>query len=76
MAIPLLSACVAAFCHEVDETTHHANFAADSKPDKAIARTMIAMTEEINSKYLSQGERSGRHAGHQDGNLRYLPSRE
>jgi hypothetical protein len=42
------------FCHEVDEKTHHANFAADSKPDKAIARTMIAMTQEINSKYLSQ----------------------
>jgi mono/diheme cytochrome c family protein len=42
------------FCHEVDETTHHANFASDSKPEKAIARTMIAMTEEINSKYLSQ----------------------
>lgn len=42
------------FCHEVDEKTHKANFAADTKPDKAIARTMIAMTQEINAKYLSQ----------------------
>lgn len=42
------------FCHEENEQTHHPNFAADTKPDKAIARTMIAMTEEINAKYLSQ----------------------
>ena len=42
------------FCHEVNEKTHKADFAADTKPDKAIARTMIAMTQEINAKYLSQ----------------------
>ncbi len=42
------------FCHEVNEQTHQPNFAADSKPDKTIARTMIAMTEEINSKFLTQ----------------------
>jgi len=42
------------FCHEVNEQTHKANFAADTKPDKLIARTMIAMTAEINAKYLSQ----------------------
>lgn len=42
------------FCHEVNEQTHHANFAADTKPDKTIARTMIAMTAEINAKYLTQ----------------------
>lgn len=42
------------FCHEVNMQTHQANFAADTKDDKKIARTMIAMTQEINSKYLSQ----------------------
>jgi hypothetical protein len=30
------------------------NYAGDKNPDKAIARTMIAMTKEINAKYLSQ----------------------
>jgi Photosynthetic reaction centre cytochrome C subunit len=42
------------FCHEVNQQTHHPDFAADTKPDKGIARTMIAMTQEINSKYLTQ----------------------
>ncbi|WP_446745519.1 c-type cytochrome [Silvibacterium acidisoli] len=41
------------FCHVGDEKTHHMNFASDAKPDKEIARTMIAMTMEINKKYLS-----------------------
>jgi hypothetical protein len=41
------------FCHEVDAATHRPNFASDAKPDKAIARTMISMTQEINQKYLS-----------------------
>jgi hypothetical protein len=41
------------FCHEVNEQTHRPNFASDSKPDKEIARTMIAMTQTINQKYLS-----------------------
>jgi hypothetical protein len=42
------------FCHAEDTTTHRLNFAADTKPDKTIARTMIAMTQEINTKYMSQ----------------------
>lgn len=42
------------FCHEVNEQTHQPNFAADTKPDKKIARTMIAMVQDINSKYLAQ----------------------
>jgi cytochrome c5 len=41
------------FCHEVNEQTHRPDFASDAKPDKAIARTMIAMTQTINQKYLS-----------------------
>src|SRR5277367_529415 len=41
------------FCHEVNEQTHQPNFAADTKPEKTTARTMIAMTQEINTKYLS-----------------------
>jgi len=42
------------FCHEVNEQTHQPNFAADTKPDKKIARTMIAMTQEINTKFMTQ----------------------
>jgi hypothetical protein len=41
------------FCHEVNMQAHTANFAADTKEDKGIARTMIAMTQEINLKYIS-----------------------
>lgn len=41
------------FCHAEDTQTHHLNFASDDKPQKATARTMIRMTEEINAKYLS-----------------------
>jgi Photosynthetic reaction centre cytochrome C subunit len=41
------------FCHAVDPQTHRPNFASDAKPDKEIARTMIRMTQEINSKYVS-----------------------
>lgn len=42
------------FCHEVDAKTHKPNFAADTKEDKGIARTMIAMTQEINAKFMTQ----------------------
>ena len=42
------------FCHEVNEQTHQPNFASDAKPEKASARTMIAMTQEINSKFMTQ----------------------
>jgi len=42
------------FCHEVDQQTHRPNFAADTKPEKGSARTMIAMTQEINAKFMSQ----------------------
>jgi len=41
------------FCHAQDPQTHRLNMALDTKPDKTIARTMIAMTQEINAKYLS-----------------------
>lgn len=41
------------FCHAEDPQTHHIDFASDAKPDKTIARTMMRMTREINSKYLS-----------------------
>ena len=42
------------FCHVSDPATHRPDYASDANPDKAIARTMIAMTNEINAKYLSQ----------------------
>ncbi len=35
------------------------NFADDSKPMKAVARTMYTMTEEINSSYLAKIDSSG-----------------
>jgi Photosynthetic reaction centre cytochrome C subunit len=55
--------CIA--CHAEDlETTGldgrpPLNFAADSKPMKAVARTMFTMTERINSKYVVNIENSG-----------------
>jgi hypothetical protein len=42
------------FCHASDPNTHRPNFASDANPDKAIARIMITMTQEINAKYLSK----------------------
>lgn len=42
------------FCHAVDPKTHKTDFASDAKPDKAIARIMISMTREINTKFMSQ----------------------
>lgn len=41
------------FCHAQNPTTHHFDYALDTKPDKQIARTMIRMTKEVNSRYLS-----------------------
>lgn len=41
------------FCHAEDPQTHRPDFASDAKPQKTTARTMMRMTEEINSKYLS-----------------------
>lgn len=41
------------FCHEEDSKTHHPNFASDAKPEKAAARTMMRMTQNINGKYLA-----------------------
>lgn len=42
------------FCHAANPKTFKTNFASDAKPDKAIARAMIAMTRDINAKYISQ----------------------
>lgn len=41
------------FCHAEDPQTHRLDFASDAKPQKTTARTMMRMTAEINSKYLS-----------------------
>ncbi len=43
-----------AFCHARDAQTQRINFASDTNPEKAIARTMISMTGEINQKWLKQ----------------------
>src|SRR5271168_4856460 len=37
------------FCHVVDKQTHRPDFASDAKPEKATARIMITMTNEINT---------------------------
>jgi hypothetical protein len=42
------------FCHSRNSATMQPDFAADDKPEKNTARTMISMTNEINAKYLSQ----------------------
>ncbi len=42
------------FCHTRDPQTNKPNFASDANPDKGIARTMILMTREINTRYLSK----------------------
>jgi thioredoxin reductase len=42
------------FCHVGNAQTKQMNFASDEKPEKNTARTMIAMTDEMNAKYLSQ----------------------
>lgn len=42
------------FCHVIDQQTHQPNFASDAKPEKATARIMITMTQQINAKYLAQ----------------------
>jgi Photosynthetic reaction centre cytochrome C subunit len=43
-----------AFCHAQNPTTHRNDFASDANPVKDKARIMIAMTDEINTKYLAQ----------------------
>jgi hypothetical protein len=42
------------FCHAQNPTTHRNDFASDANPKKDTARVMIAMTEAINTKYLTQ----------------------
>jgi hypothetical protein len=42
------------FCHAPrDPETRRSNFASDANPRKAVSRTMITMTAEINAKYLA-----------------------
>ena len=42
------------FCHAMDPKTHRLDFPSDAKPDKGIARIMIAMTQTINQQYMTQ----------------------
>lgn len=42
------------FCHEVNAQTHRPDFASDAKPEKAAARIMLRMTNEIDVKYLTE----------------------
>lgn len=41
------------FCHAEDPATHRLDFASDANPHKSTARTMMRMTQEINTKYLA-----------------------
>jgi hypothetical protein len=40
------------FCHAENKNTHRPDYAADEKPEKQIARYMMAMTIGINKKYF------------------------
>src|ERR1700755_3165956 len=40
------------FCHSADKNTGKFDFAADGKPEKEIARSMMRMTIGINKKYF------------------------
>lgn len=42
------------FCHVPGPKPREMNFASDEKPEKAIARTMIRMTQAMNEQYMSQ----------------------
>ena len=41
------------YCHAVNPATKRIDAASDANPKKDVARTMIRMTSDINSKYLS-----------------------
>jgi Photosynthetic reaction centre cytochrome C subunit len=43
-----------AFCHAEDATTHRLNPASDANTVKEAARFMIAMTDDLNKKYLDE----------------------
>jgi Photosynthetic reaction centre cytochrome C subunit len=42
------------YCHARNPETKRNDFASDANPVKEKARTMIRMTDEINTKYLAQ----------------------
>jgi hypothetical protein len=42
------------YCHEENPETKQINYVSDENPSKEVARFMISMTSDINSKYLSQ----------------------
>ncbi len=46
------------FCHAPsgDSTSHHLDFASDSKPEKNMARMMMRMTNKINKKFFSDNK--------------------
>jgi hypothetical protein len=41
-------------CHVEDPTTRKFDYASDENPDKATARLMITMVQDINNRYLAQ----------------------
>jgi hypothetical protein len=41
------------YCHAAVPGTHRLNFASDAKPEKATARLMMTMTNDLNSKYVA-----------------------
>jgi hypothetical protein len=40
------------FCHAEEKGSHRPDYASDAKPEKLIARSMMAMTLKINKKYF------------------------
>jgi hypothetical protein len=41
-------------CHDVNDQITEGELSSDKKPEKAVARTMMNMTAELNTKYVSQ----------------------
>jgi hypothetical protein len=40
------------FCHSEQKGSHRLDYASDAKPEKAIARAMMRMTQQMNRKYF------------------------
>ena len=44
------------YCHVKGDQPHSMNFAVDTKPEKAAARLMMRMTDDLNTRYLAKLE--------------------
>ncbi len=47
------------YCHAKPDGAEHPDFASDAKPEKAVARKMIAMANKINKKFFKASAKYG-----------------